>query len=70
MKITAQDLDALGVIDVIVKEPVGGAHRDHAQALQLVGEAIASALAEFDGKSPAEIRRLRHERFLDIGRTL
>lgn len=70
MKITAQDLDTLGVIDVIIKEPVGGAHRDRAAAIELVGEAIASALAEFDGKQPTEIRRLRHDRFLDIGRTL
>jgi acetyl-CoA carboxylase carboxyl transferase subunit alpha len=70
MKITAQDLDTLGVIDVIVKEPVGGAHRDRAQAIELVGDAIAKALAEFDGKPGAEVRRLRHDRFLDIGRTL
>ena len=70
MKITAQDLDTLGVIDVIVKEPVGGAHRDRAAAIELVGEAIAEALAEFNGKPPAEIRRMRHDRFLDIGRTL
>lgn len=70
MKITAQDLDTLGVIDIIIKEPVGGAHRDRTQAIELVGEAIAKALAEFDGLAPAEVRRLRHERFLDIGRTL
>jgi acetyl-CoA carboxylase carboxyl transferase subunit alpha len=70
MKITAQDLDTLGVIDVIIREPVGGAHRDRALAIQTAGDAIAKALAEFDGKSPAEIRRLRHDRFLEIGRDL
>lgn len=70
MKITAQDLDTLGVIDVIIREPVGGAHRDRALAIQTAGDAIAKALAEFDGKSPAEIRRLRHDRFLNIGRQL
>jgi acetyl-CoA carboxylase carboxyl transferase subunit alpha len=70
MKITAQDLEGLGVIDVIIREPVGGAHRDRALAMQTTSDAIARALAEFDGKSPAEIRRLRHERFLDIGRSL
>lgn len=70
MKITAQDLDALGVIDVIIREPVGGAHRDRALAIQTTGDAIAKALTEFEGKSPAEIRRLRHERFLSIGRQL
>ena len=70
MKITAQDLDTLGVIDVIIREPVGGAHRDRALAIQTAGDAIAKALAEFDGKTPADIRRLRHDRFLDIGRQL
>jgi acetyl-CoA carboxylase carboxyl transferase subunit alpha len=70
MKITAQDLEALGVTDVIIREPVGGAHRDRELAMQTTGDAIAKALAEFEGKSPAEIRRLRHERFLDIGRQL
>ena len=69
MKITAQDLEALGVIDVIVREPIGGAHRDQGLAAQTVGDAIAKALSEFDGKSPAEIRKQRHDRFLKIGRT-
>jgi acetyl-CoA carboxylase carboxyl transferase subunit alpha len=70
MKITAQDLETLGVIDVIIREPVGGAHRDRDQAIEAAGDGIAQALAEFEGKSPAEIRRLRHERFLEIGRQL
>jgi acetyl-CoA carboxylase carboxyl transferase subunit alpha len=70
MKITAQDLEQLGVIDVIVPEPVGGAHRDRARAMLATRDAIARALAEFDGKSPAEIRTQRHERFLQIGRTV
>ena len=70
MKITAQDLEELGVIDVIIREPVGGAHRDRALTSQVVGDAIAKALAEFDGKTPAEIRKQRHDRFLQIGRTL
>jgi acetyl-CoA carboxylase carboxyl transferase subunit alpha len=70
MKITAQDLDQLGVIDVIIREPVGGAHRDRGLAIQTAGDAIAKALAEFDGKSPIEIRKLRHDRFLNIGRQL
>ena len=70
MKITAQDLSGLGVIDTIVPEPTGGAHRDRARMIRTAGEAIAKALAEFDGKSPEEIRRHRHERFLEIGRSL
>lgn len=68
MKITAQDLDQLGVIDVIVREPVGGAHRDRDQVITSAGNAIARALAEFDGKSADEIRRQRQDRFMNIGR--
>ena len=70
MKITAQDLLGLGVIDEIVKEPVGGAHRDPASAIRALGDAVASALADFDGKSAAEVRKLRADRFLAIGRGL
>lgn len=70
MKITAQDLEGLGVIDVIIREPVGGAHRDRALSAQVVGDAIAKALAEFDGKSPADIKKQRHDRFMQIGRTV
>ena len=70
MKITAQDLLALGVIDNIIGEPTGGAHRDRARVMRTTGEAIAKTLAEFDGKSPAEIKKQRHDRFLQIGRTL
>ena len=70
MKITAQDLDQLGVIDMIITEPVGGAHRDRESIMKATGDAIAHALAEFDGKSPAEIRRQRHTRFMEIGQSL
>jgi len=70
MKITAQDLAQLKVIDGIVPEPVGGAHREPDKAIAAMGDAIASALGEFDGQSPTEIRRQRHERFLAIGRSL
>jgi acetyl-CoA carboxylase carboxyl transferase subunit alpha len=70
MKITAQDLDQLGVIDVIITEPVGGAHRDRASIMKGTGDAIARALAEFDGKTPGEIRQQRHDRFMQIGQSL
>ena len=70
MKITAQDLLGLRVIDEIVKEPVGGAHRDPASAIRSIGDAVASALADFDGKTAAEIRKARADRFLAIGRSL
>ena len=68
MKITAQDLDQLGVIDVIIREPVGGAHRDREQVITSTGNAIQRALAEFDGKSAEDIRRHRQDRFMSIGR--
>lgn len=68
MKITAQDLDQLGVIDTIIKEPTGGAHRDPETVIIATGNAIQRALSEFEGKSQDEIRRQRHDRFLSIGR--
>jgi acetyl-CoA carboxylase carboxyl transferase subunit alpha len=70
MKITAQDLARLGVIDTIVPEPVGGAHREPAAAIAATGEAIAAALADLRGLDRATIMRLRREKFTAIGRTL
>jgi acetyl-CoA carboxylase carboxyl transferase subunit alpha len=70
MKITAQDLLALGVIDGIIKEPVGGAHRDRGATVKAAGDAVARTLAEFDGLSPKAVRSQRHEKFLAIGRNL
>src|SRR4051794_3241359 len=70
MKITAQDLKTMGVIDVIIGEPVGGAHRDPELTFRRAGDAIAKALGEFSGMSAEAIRRQRHEKFLGIGRSL
>ncbi len=70
MKITAQDLYELGVIDEIVSEPIGGAHRDKEGAVRRAGDAIAKSLAAFDKMSPDEVRKQRHDRFLAIGRGL
>lgn len=70
MKITAQDLEGLGVIDTIIKEPIGGAHRDRDLIVKRIGDAIERALTEFEGRSSSEIRRQRHDRFLKIGRSL
>src|SRR5689334_11783290 len=64
LKITAQDLRALGVIDVIITEPVGGAHRDTAAIFKRTGDAVANALREFAGMTAEAIRRQRHEKFL------
>ncbi len=68
MKITAQDLLKLGIIDGIIPEPVGGAHRDGAEVVKAAGDTITKALAEFDGLSPQEIRKARREKFLAMGR--
>ena len=70
MKITAQDLDQLGVIDAIISEPTGGAHRDRKSMMKATGDAIARALSEFNGKTPADIRKQRHDRFMQIGQAL
>jgi acetyl-CoA carboxylase carboxyl transferase subunit alpha len=70
MKITAQDLLRLGVVDMVVPEPTGGAHRDPAATIAATGEAIAAALAELQGLDAATIVRLRREKFMAIGRTL
>ncbi len=70
MKITAQDLKGLGVIDAIIPEPIGGAHRDTAMIFKRTGEAIAKGFAEFAGMGPEAVRRQRHEKYLEIGRNL
>jgi acetyl-CoA carboxylase carboxyl transferase subunit alpha len=70
MKITAQDLMRFGVVDTIVPEPTGGAHRDPAAAIAATSEAIAAALAELQGLDSATIIRLRREKFMAIGRAL
>ena len=68
MKISAEDLKNLAVIDAIVPEPVGGAHRDPAQAIERLGDAIEDALAELSRLSPDDIRAHRRRKFLAIGR--
>jgi acetyl-CoA carboxylase carboxyl transferase subunit alpha len=67
MKVTAQNLEKLGVIDRIVPEPMGGAHRDPEAAAKALGKAIGEELDRLAGKSPEDLRRLREERFLTIG---
>lgn len=70
MKITAQDLEQLGIIDGIISEPVGGAHRGRDEVIAATAETLESALKEFDGKSQDEILKQRREKFLAIGRNL
>jgi acetyl-CoA carboxylase carboxyl transferase subunit alpha len=70
MKITAQDLSRFGVIDQIVTEPVGGAHRDPVATIASAGEAIANALDELKVLDRDAIRQQRRDKFLAIGRTI
>src|SRR6202045_3647902 len=70
MKITAQDLMRFGVVDTVVPEPTGGAHRDPAATVGATGEAIAAALAELHGLDAAAVRQQRRDKFMAIGRSL
>mgnify|MGYP003392465872 CR=1 FL=1 len=70
LKITAQDLARFGVIDNILKEPAGGAHRDPTAMIATAGEAIASALDDLRHLDPATVRNQRRQKFLSIGRKL
>ena len=70
MKITAADLTHFGIIDGIVTEPAGGAHRDPAGAIAATGEAVANAFAGLKGLDREGVRRQRREKFLAIGRSL
>jgi acetyl-CoA carboxylase carboxyl transferase subunit alpha len=70
MRITATDLLNLKVIDGIVEEPVGGAHRDPEHVIDRTGEVIAAALQELRSVDPREIIELRREKFLAMGRSI
>jgi acetyl-CoA carboxylase carboxyl transferase subunit alpha len=70
MKITAQDLIKFGIIDGIVAEPVGGAHRDPEAAIAATGRAISEALKSLQNLGPDEVRDARAEKFLAIGRKI
>ncbi|NRA29044.1 MAG: acetyl-CoA carboxylase carboxyltransferase subunit alpha [Parvularculaceae bacterium] len=68
MKISAQDLEELGVIDGIIPEPVGGSHRAPERAMEAVREAVCACLDELSPLSPDELVRDRREKFLKLGR--
>ena len=70
LKLTAADLKQLKVIDEIIPEPVGGAHRDRDQVIAATGKTIAASLAALKDLNPEETRRQRREKFLAIGRAL
>jgi len=70
LKLTADDLKRLRLIDRIVAEPLGGAHRDKAMAVQAVGQAIAETLSGLARLTPSALIAKRREKFLDMGRDI
>lgn len=68
LKITAQDLKKLGVIDDVIAEPLGGAHRGADEAMAAAGDTIARYLGSFAGMLPDQLRSQRRAKFLAIGR--
>ena len=70
MKITADDLIGLKIVDRIIPEPAGGAHADPETTIRTVGDAVEAELRSLSNLSPDELRRQRAERFYDIGRSL
>lgn len=70
MKITAQDLMRFKVIDGIIKEPMGGAHRAASDVIAATGDRINAAFSDMAGQDPDALRKARRQKFLEIGRSL
>jgi acetyl-CoA carboxylase carboxyl transferase subunit alpha len=68
MGITAQRLKTLGLVDKVVNEPLGGAHRDHAAMAQNLKKALQDALKQLSGLSTGELLEARYERLMSYGR--
>ena len=68
MKVTAQDLKKLEVIDDVIPEPMGGAHRAPDEAIDSVGQAVSQALGELAGLDPDTLRQRRQDKFLAMGK--
>jgi acetyl-CoA carboxylase carboxyl transferase subunit alpha len=69
LRLTAQDLLAIEIIDTVIPEPVGGAHRDRDAVIAAVGDEIESALRALLGVPGAELRARRREKYMEIGRS-
>ncbi|HZH28858.1 MAG TPA: acetyl-CoA carboxylase carboxyltransferase subunit alpha [Azospirillaceae bacterium] len=67
LRLTAQDLKQLAVIDGVIPEPVGGAHRDSAQVFKSVGDAVWNALEELHGQDGGTLRTRRRQKFIEMG---
>jgi acetyl-CoA carboxylase carboxyl transferase subunit alpha len=70
MKITSDDLKSLGIIDGIIGEPLGGAHRDPDAVIASTGDVIAKALGELSNRTGEQLRNDRRQKFLNMGRNL
>ena len=70
LRLTAQDLRQFGVIDEIIKEPLGGAHRDPAATIEKVGDCIAKHLKDLKNFTGEELKKQRTSKFLAMGRNL
>ncbi len=68
LRLTAQDLKALGIIDEVIKEPMGGAHRNPQQAMSAVKDVVLKHLRELENLTPDELKKQRTEKFLNMGR--
>jgi len=68
LKLTAEDLHNLGVIDRVIEEPVGGAHRDPQTAIAAAGDALEEALASYDDIEGGILKARRREKFLEMGK--
>ncbi|MBE9558610.1 MAG: acetyl-CoA carboxylase carboxyltransferase subunit alpha [Proteobacteria bacterium] len=68
MRLTAQDLLKLGIIDKIVREPLGGAHARPSDSISALGDAIEESLASLRGVEGGALRSRRREKFLEMGR--
>ena len=68
MKVTAQDLKKLEVIDDVIPEPMGGAHRAPDEAIDSVGQTVSQALGELAGLDPDTLRQRRQDKFLAMGK--
>ncbi|MBB3262641.1 acetyl-CoA carboxylase carboxyl transferase subunit alpha [Azospirillum sp. OGB3] len=67
LRLISHDLKELGVIDRVVSEPIGGAHRDPAETIKALGDAIEESLGDLDGLDGTAIRAQRRQKFLDMG---
>jgi acetyl-CoA carboxylase carboxyl transferase subunit alpha len=67
LKISAQDLKQLGIIDGIVPEPLGGAHHDHAQASESLKQAVLNAIAELRPLTHQQLLDQRYDKFRKFG---